>query len=289
MFRGLCRTLSLTITVTTALFTTSGAQAFNDTEIKNHLLEFHQNPAAIMNQRPKRYDPSGNPVTQVESLFSAEAIESESFIFEKDQSRQRHCTYVEGHRLCLKDIKPGRGPFDGKDVVEKLVDNAPNVMRRLDEMEKSNLQKAQLEKIPWSDSYWPTTRGGLGFRYSDKSMPTEYDWAKTMGYITMNPPEILVISGQTSKLSPAEKYDLLLGAGWTLTNASWNRGKYFYEKNKTVERWMGRDSNRCRRPFDSVLSVRHQGPGIFDMGRETSPYEIHRQPLHQEKRRNYSR
>ena len=41
-------------------------------------------------------------------------------------------------------------------------------------------------------------------------------------------------------LSPSEKYDLLVGdKNFTLTKAMWNEGLGYYNRNGSVERWMG--------------------------------------------------
>jgi hypothetical protein len=59
---------------------------------------------------------------------------------------------------------------------------------------------------PWSDTYWPTNRGGIASRWN---------WgAATNGfkYDTFNEARVRVMSqGQLARLSPAEKYDIFMG------------------------------------------------------------------------------
>lgn len=112
------------------------------------------------------------------------------------------------------------------------------------------INKSAVRKRLWSDDYWPVYTGGLAFRYanpgfwinSDKPKPT--DW-KIPGYQILNklPAEKLVRSGQVNNLSPAEKYDLLVGdfrsatdrkqPGYSLTRA------HLRELTSRTQNWEG--------------------------------------------------
>ena len=67
----------------------------------------------------------------------------------------------------------------------------------------------KLTKTPWTDTYWPSYRGGIASRWNDPSVTT------TEGhhtYALLTKEKALTLSGtELRKLSPAEKYDLFSG------------------------------------------------------------------------------
>jgi hypothetical protein len=69
--------------------------------------------------------------------------------------------------------------------------------------------KATLIREPWSDSYWPENQGGISYRWQRR---------EAFGRL-LAPDEIAQMDPvDISKLSPAEKYDLFVGAtDWPLT------------------------------------------------------------------------
>jgi hypothetical protein len=95
----------------------------------------------------------------------------------------------------------------------------------------------KLKNAPWSDTYWPIYQGQIAQRYGDNSFPHSIDWKKNVDYVRG------VISPNASSvemLSPAEKYDLLVGdQGFTMTHANLNEGKGYYDREGKVETWMG--------------------------------------------------
>jgi hypothetical protein len=66
------------------------------------------------------------------------------------------------------------------------------------------------EIYPWSDSYWPTYAGGIGNRW--QISPTGYDY-RDFQYDFLSEEEIVANNPRVALdlLSPAEKYDILLG------------------------------------------------------------------------------
>ncbi len=119
-----------------------------------------------------------------------------------------------------------------------------------------NLQKlgpinqGRVRKRLWSDDYWPIYTGGLAFRYADpgfwldisKRKPT--DWQVPGNHVLKKHPAAqLIRSGLTNSLSPAEKYDLLVGdvrspnekkqPGYSLTRA------HLRQLTKKTQLWEG--------------------------------------------------
>lgn len=65
--------------------------------------------------------------------------------------------------------------------------------------------EASLEAVPWTDSYWPSTRGGLANRWKDWSAdPFESELLTKEQLLELSEKEL-------AKLSPAEKYDIFTG------------------------------------------------------------------------------
>lgn len=119
------------------------------------------------------------------------------------------------------------------DAPEALVDDYR--FENLRDIEQAGLMKATLDESPWSDDYWPLARGAAARRYADEDFPDSENWKENYSYFkkTTN-------ASSLDDLSPAEKYDLLVGdSEQRLTHAMWDEGKAYYERYNTVERWMG--------------------------------------------------
>jgi len=116
-------------------------------------------------------------------------------------------------------------------------------------MDQAGLRSSNLPVVPWSDDYWPMCRGILGCRYADPDFPKikgddeGYDWKENYDYIASNRAAKVLSSGDAAaidRLSPAEKYDTLVGdPEFTLTRQMWSEGRRYYDKYGRVERWMG--------------------------------------------------
>ena len=93
----------------------------------------------------------------------------------------------------------------------------------------------------WSDDYWAKYAGGLAYRYAnpgfwiDVENPKPDDWKVPGLHVLRNrPAEALILEGKTNMLSPAEKYDLLVGdSNYSMTKA------FIYEINARTEPWEG--------------------------------------------------
>lgn len=92
----------------------------------------------------------------------------------------------------------------------------------------------------WAGSYWPIHKGLLGNRYADPEFPKSKDYLENYTAHLMRPPELFIVSGNISRLSPSEKYDLLIGdTNWTLTKAMWARGQKSIQQYGYVPTWTG--------------------------------------------------
>jgi hypothetical protein len=113
--------------------------------------------------------------------------------------------------------------------VERLLHHQGAVMNAID-LDQMGLSRAKTPTQPWTSSYWPDTVGGIATRYGRKTVLGQkidtvlnYGWNKGQwkdknyrlkkNVLSFSEDEI------AQKLSPAEKYDLLMGdMDFTLTN-----------------------------------------------------------------------
>ena len=112
------------------------------------------------------------------------------------------------------------------------------------------INRSSIRKKLWSDDYWPIYTGGLAYRYADPGFwlnsdkPKPNDWKIPGNHILKRFPAAQFIrSGLTNNLSPAEKYDLLVGdikdpnakknPGYSLTRA------HMKELTKRTQHWEG--------------------------------------------------
>lgn len=130
------------------------------------------------------------------------------------------------------------------DLVDNLMES-PQIERSLLQMEERNLLAGQLDKEPWSDTYWPLYKGVLGQRYAEPPFALANTWSDAHEYILANPAFPIWKSEDPKaidKLSPSEKYDLLLSGDKTyLTDQSWQEGAKYANSNEEgeVATWMG--------------------------------------------------
>ncbi len=183
--------------------------------LEQRLQEFDKDPQKFLDTVPTKE--KKNPV----SLFSIPEIKEQRYIHAKNQTR---------------NTLSGRAAIEGNDLPEELVDNGEALIRNLKEMEK--LKKGAVKSAPWSDHYWALYSGQTAFRYADENFPNVENWKKNSDFILKNLNELS--SSSIDKLSPAEKYDLLVGdKNKTLTKVALSQGQDYYESSGKVETWMG--------------------------------------------------
>ena len=108
------------------------------------------------------------------------------------------------------------------------------------QLQDQGLTKGKTKIEPWASSYWPIHQGLLANRYADPSFPKSKVFVENYTYFASRPPEALLAAGQMNQLSPAEKYDLLVGdSNWTLTKAMWQKGLGDLATDGSVQTWTG--------------------------------------------------
>lgn len=176
-------------------------------EIEDALARFDADPQTFMNTLPTKFGDAS-------PAFSAESIKSRGFIAAKNSRRQD-------------------GPADAPgahDQAKNLVDSL--AVSLLAEMH--SIRSASLLESPWSGDYWGLYAGAIAKRYSDPNWPRSEDWKVLTDYVRNKQP------ASADDLSPAEKYDLLVGdAGKTMTKHNLDEGRPYYDSYGKVETWMG--------------------------------------------------
>ncbi len=212
-----------------------------ETELNEFLATFERDPAAALDRHPPKFDADGAPLAAPTSAFAADDIANGRDVEGRDEYRKRHSAVDGGVIIRLQDILPGRAPYELSDRAERLVDRM--VHTDLASMEAAGLRESTLAESPWSDDYWGIYRGILGCRYADPRFPGSSDWSENHAYVRDRPAPAIAATGDADaidRLSPSEKYDLLIGddAG-TLTTKMWDEGRAYYERDGKVETWMG--------------------------------------------------
>jgi hypothetical protein len=97
------------------------------------------------------------------------------------------------------------------------------------------------DKYPWTDDYWGTYKGGIANRWQVRPAVPNSSNFKDYMYKVMTKEEVLASKeGDLDNLSPAEKYDILMGRyDYPLTTGQWN--KTFKARNSSglVPTWFG--------------------------------------------------
>lgn len=154
---------------------------------------------------------------------------------------------------------------------------------------------------PWSDDYWAIRDGITARRYADRKA-TKGTWSQSLTYVLQEPNHLLSLLQLTdgpekqkrlNQLSPAEKYDLLIGdidpthyshwfeylenpgysqamnicqlVGGALSANQWRQGQVYFDDKGEVESWMGichgwsAASTHLPRPFKPVKALAFDG------------------------------
>ncbi|MCX4029060.1 peptidase [Endozoicomonas sp. SM1973] len=211
----------------------AGVSQAEQADITQFLDRFHQNPQQVMDEVPVKENYQGQAATVV-SKFSQEEIESKAYVTKKDQFKK---SIVK----TQKRVGYARAASQYNDNPARLVDSGYELIRNVHTMDQQNLHSAKLDEVPWSDDYWALYKGGLGARYADRGFWNSSDWNDYWTYTNQTKtPDSYVMAGNIDDLSPSEKYDLLVGdSGYSMTASNWNMGKSYYDRNGSVERWMG--------------------------------------------------
>ena len=225
----------------------SASVAFAEPTIEDQLSAFEKDSKAFMNQPPIRL-PVQNADEAFGSLFSIPQIKDKDYVTQRIElyKRSLKLNSKDGTEVTLENLLDGRAADLANDRAEHLVVIPQNEMlTNLNQIENQGLLSAELDESPWSDNYWPIYQGILGARYGDRSFPENEDWMVNFNYTETKPFSEYLGDRQprassVDLLSPAEKYDILVGdKEMGLTKAMWVQGRSYYDNGGKVESWMG--------------------------------------------------
>ena len=189
-------------------------------EIGQALEHFHKDQHGFMNQHVKKLRANPHPKFREHQKGNTQHL--------------KHAHRVKHHRAHPAGKEGPAYNDQAVNLVDKLV------VTKLEDMEAKKLMSAQLAETPWSDDYWAIYLGGIAKRYADPTLGYGENWKKNTDLVKaawkrpQTPAEI-------DKLSPAEKYDLLVGdKNRGLTNHQMSEGaEYAKPDGSGVETWMG--------------------------------------------------
>jgi hypothetical protein len=223
-------------------------------QLEQFLKDFHRDPKKMMNMLP----PEIKDGKVISRGFINDEFLNRNLIRDKNLRRQ-------------EVMKRGEFYFSPREVMgaddqpASLVDNGV-VNYNVFELDQKGLISHHLDKPLWSDSYWPIAKGLIATRYAQAGFPNSANWSDNYNFYLANPPFVT----DSSVLSPAEKYDLLVGdTSLGLTDYSWSRGQIYIQTEGSVPSWMGichgwsgATHMRAKIPYGSIVLQTRAGGAI---------------------------
>lgn len=216
---------------------------------KDFFQRFDANPEKVMNEIPVKLDRKGNKVNSTK--FNFNTIQNKNFISAKDKIRNKFCPTDRPGQPCVmkKDKSKFFAAFDWNNLPLSFL-NDPNLPEEqssqlvdLFKLNSSAGTEGAVNFQPWSGDYWPTYKGGTGARTTDPRFPMFGAWKDYWNfYVNTITPEMNSknFPEGIDRLSPAEKYDLLLGLNnFPLSSWSWSDAKTNENDKGEVEMWFG--------------------------------------------------
>ena len=189
------------------------------TYIKNFWQEFEKNPQTAMNQIPFKLNKSKSPFSQ-EDILNKRYVEIKDYVRSRDVCKDTLPGEKCSTTSTFSDIKP-----DSQSHLNSFFENVQPLVK-ISEMEAQGLTRAELETKPWSGDYWPVYKGGISHRFADRNATSSTDFSKHLEKYEKSQAVDLTDQKYLDSLSPAEKYDILVGdTRMSLTQYAWSEGK----------------------------------------------------------------
>jgi hypothetical protein len=117
----------------------------------------------------------------------------------------------------------------------------------LKSLDAASPKKVSSESLPWANGPWRYSTGLTASRYSDRAFSGQNNWQRRRSYVDAHSVEsIKKISNRAERserideLSPAEKYDLLVGDSQSsLAEAQWREVARLDKNSGGIQSWMG--------------------------------------------------
>jgi hypothetical protein len=132
-------------------------------------------------------------------------------------------------------------PIPENEIIKPLLEGQKEITS-LQEMARLNLNSGNTTIDLWSGHYWPHFQGSLAVRYRDQAfislIKNKEQFSKFKELAEKKP--LYTYSGKENLLSPAEKYDLLVGDdSFSLTKYSWEISEKAMNLAGNVPTWRG--------------------------------------------------
>lgn len=222
-----------------ALFTSAAPVGARSSEtVEEYLRAFHANPARMMQRLPSYVDKDGRAYPR--GYIRSDDPDWEEIIKFRSQVRDK----VLAPALDVPDpnLPPIPTPPKNPDSPDRIVEPGV-IVTNISAMQSANITQAIVEPAPWTDSYWPAFRGLTSLRYTDQNIPKTKNWIDFYTYQAARPTASIIASGdpaQIDGLSPAEKYDFVMGdMNFSLTNYGWGIGASYNQRGLNVPEWVG--------------------------------------------------
>lgn len=140
-------------------------------------------------------------------------------------------------RSRIQSMNHCKSQIQSNDRAELLVDYPDKMIKSALVISQKGLDKAELAVLPWSDYYWPLSKGAIANRYNLEDQAET--WKERYDDFTKNPISQFIKEWGADNLSPAEKYDYLFTKNFPMTKNAWEEGKFYNDQYGEVETWMG--------------------------------------------------
>lgn len=135
-------------------------------------------------------------------------------------------------------VRPESEPTEGETFL--TFTEGLTFISNMQQIDAQGLTKGAPGFEPWSGSYWPLHKGILANRYASSSFAHSRNFMQNYTSFMSRPPSSMIASGEINRLSPAEKYELLIGNyDYGLSRYMWNKGMKSYQQFGTVAGWAG--------------------------------------------------
>jgi hypothetical protein len=137
-----------------------------------------------------------------------------------------------------------------KRAINYTIDNYMDLMRAFDSltlnitnvyrMEDRKLSSAKLTPDFWSYHSLPLHKGGTANRFNHNEFNLLYSWNQRYSSFLENPTESFIVNRISHKLSPIEKYEIIVGSkDFSLTLKEWELGKDYINNLGAIPSWIG--------------------------------------------------
>lgn len=193
------------------------------------LNQFAHDPARTSQKIPAKYNSQGKRILQPKRFLPK--YHDNDFAFVKDKARLRQ--QIMQHSQFFEQV-------NGNNNIRSFFDWSTPLLKKVGQINDSKYNSVKLEQQPWSGDYWGLYRGGIGARYADDSFTFGFTFKENYELYQKYWPIDYSNTEAINNLSPAEKYDLLVGdKNFSLTKAAWAEGKAYFDQDGKVPTWFG--------------------------------------------------